>query len=201
MGYYTRYNFVVMDYGKNGPSDYDIVEKILRINATNKGDEFAYPLVRQINSLGGLFNWDRDIPTQSGLDEISPDEEVTWYDAEDDIKKLSKEFPNVIFCLSGTGEEGGDEWESYFKNGKCHTYKPTMPKFNPLHLDINDEDSEAADLISNIVNLLNELKEKYPNAKLTVQSLDGVEKVSDLNISCDVSNPTEWGISVSKTAE
>lgn len=201
MGYYTRYNFAVVDYGKSDIGDFDIVERILKLHAENKKDEFAYPLVRMINDLGGLFYWSRDILTQSRLEEISPDEEATWYDAEDDIKKLSKELPDITFCLSGSGEEGGDEWARYFKNGKCHTYVPTMPKFNPLHLNIDDEDSEAAELISNVVDLFNELKEKYPDTKLSISALGDVQKVSDLDISCDASNPDEWGISVDKATK
>ena len=41
-----------------------------------------------------------------------------WYDHEDDMKKLSLMFPDIVFDLYGEGDEAGDIWHKYFKNGK-----------------------------------------------------------------------------------
>jgi hypothetical protein len=43
---------------------------------------------------------------------------VKWYDHEEDMKELSKIYPEVVFKLKGEGEEGGDIWVKYFKNGQ-----------------------------------------------------------------------------------
>lgn len=46
-----------------------------------------------------------------------------WYGHEDDMLEVSRKFPETIFELSGAGEEAGDLWRKYFKDGKiqrCH---------------------------------------------------------------------------------
>jgi hypothetical protein len=46
--------------------------------------------------------------------------QVSWQEEEYDkvMKEISKEYPNVIFELSGEGEERGDIWKNYYVNGK-----------------------------------------------------------------------------------
>lgn len=49
-----------------------------------------------------------------------------WYDAEEDMKEMSKQFPDVLFELFGNGEETGDLWYAWFKNGKMQYTKATV---------------------------------------------------------------------------
>lgn len=42
-----------------------------------------------------------------------------WYSADDDLKEFSKKYPDVLFTLDVKGEEAGDIWRLYVKNGKC----------------------------------------------------------------------------------
>jgi hypothetical protein len=44
-----------------------------------------------------------------------------WYDHDQDMLEFSKVFPKVLFTLEGEGEEGGDLWKAYYKNGKQQT--------------------------------------------------------------------------------
>ncbi len=44
--------------------------------------------------------------------------ECKWYTHESDMKEFSKRFLDTVFQLSGSGEEAGDLWVKYFKNGK-----------------------------------------------------------------------------------
>jgi hypothetical protein len=64
------------------------------------------------------------------------DEACKWYGNEGDMKKLSLEFPTVLFTLSGEGEEAGDIWKKYFRNGKIQiaNAKITVAEFNPKEL-------------------------------------------------------------------
>lgn len=41
-----------------------------------------------------------------------------WYNHEEDMLEVSRAFPDTLFELHGEGEEPGDLWRKYFKNGK-----------------------------------------------------------------------------------
>ena len=41
-----------------------------------------------------------------------------WYSCENDMRRISSQYPNYVFKVSGEGEEAGDLWVRYFSNGK-----------------------------------------------------------------------------------
>jgi len=47
------------------------------------------------------------------------DAEVKWYDHDEHMRKISKKYPDVLFELTGYGEEKLDFWRTYYKNGKA----------------------------------------------------------------------------------
>jgi hypothetical protein len=49
------------------------------------------------------------------------EDETTWYDHETDMLEFSKLYPDLVFKLSGVGEDKIDLWKKYFKNGKMQT--------------------------------------------------------------------------------
>ena len=51
---------------------------------------------------------------------------IKWYDCEKDMKVYSKKHPNVVFCIDGEGEESGDIWKAYFKDGKMFKTKAVL---------------------------------------------------------------------------
>ena len=55
-----------------------------------------------------------------------------WYDHRDHMARLSKQHPNVLFTLNGEGEESGDLWREYFKNGKSHRIRAKI-SFDPYN--------------------------------------------------------------------
>ena len=63
-------------------------------------------------------------------------DDMKWYDHEEDMRDFSKKFPDVLFILDGAGEESGDIWKKYFKNGLMQSLKPKLkfPPYNPARL-------------------------------------------------------------------
>lgn len=49
------------------------------------------------------------------------EDEIKWYTHDNDMRTVSKMYPDLLFILSGEEEESGDLWKSYYKNGKVHT--------------------------------------------------------------------------------
>lgn len=58
-------------------------------------------------------------------------ERSSQYDWEGELKELSQEFPDCVFELDGDGEESGDVWRAYFKNGKMQK-APAKIVFDPF---------------------------------------------------------------------
>ena len=49
------------------------------------------------------------------------DTPATWYEHNEDMKKVSLAYPDVIFTLTGRGGENDDCWTAYHQNGKSYT--------------------------------------------------------------------------------
>lgn len=68
-----------------------------------------------------IYELDIDYPLIDG-------DSCKWYNHEDDMRKLSLQFRDMLFELNGYGEEAGDLWIKYFKNGKMQ-YCPAIISF------------------------------------------------------------------------
>jgi hypothetical protein len=53
-----------------------------------------------------------------------------WYDHEQEMIEFSKFVPEIVIKLHGIGEEQGDEWYKYFKNGKMQVCRAIIT-FDP----------------------------------------------------------------------
>jgi hypothetical protein len=96
MGYYTYYTMEAVDTKTNGPL------------STEREREICERLVAI--SQGAV--WDAKT-----FDEVLC-ESMKWYDHQDNMIDLSKEFPDVMFMLEGEGEERDDNWRLYVCNGE-----------------------------------------------------------------------------------
>jgi hypothetical protein len=90
LGYYTNFSLEAENIGGN--PDYD--KEVIRQNSPED-------LVENLLGQSYLFNTD-----------------TKWYDHPEDMKKVSKAYPGVLFTLNGAGEESGDIWRKYYFDGK-----------------------------------------------------------------------------------
>ena len=97
MGYYTKYTLFVKH------DDLDMQAEVL--DAIQ--EELLYP-----------FQCTDGIEDPDGGWGLSAGEACKWYEHHEDMVKLSKRYPTILFTLEGEGEESGDIWIKYFKNGK-----------------------------------------------------------------------------------
>lgn len=50
---------------------------------------------------------------------------IKWYTQWDDMMSISRRYPDVVFRVRGDGEESGDAWQTFYKNGKYSNWKLT----------------------------------------------------------------------------
>jgi hypothetical protein len=91
MGYMTNYTLFYR-YSDDAEPDYYLHEEVL---------------VTFLDTVTG-YHWDRNFQLF----------DAKWYDHHDHMLKISTDYPDLIFTLKGEGEEAGDLWKKYYKNGK-----------------------------------------------------------------------------------
>lgn len=124
MGYYTRYSMEVQDIDNKGYDSYKIAKYMLdKQKESNKFYVFKYELEDFVE------NEDATSGVDYGLS--FGDNEYKWYDNEEDMRLLSKEFPDILFKLHGEGEDNKDIWDKYFMNGKMQ-YCPAKIIYPPF---------------------------------------------------------------------
>lgn len=113
MGYYTRYSLEVINDSDspnyNAEYDRDVMQ------AGESDEDFVSEYVGS----SWIF-----------------EDTCKWYDHDDNMRDISKNYPGVLFILSGEGEESGDIWKAYYRDGKCQFTKAELSfeKFDPEKL-------------------------------------------------------------------
>jgi len=76
---------------------------------------------------------------------------MKWYDWSKDMASLSLKYPNLLFSLEGEGEDSGDIWKAWARNGKVVEarakiiFEPAGDLDELLPLDPEAEAREAAE--------------------------------------------------------
>ena len=80
------------------------------------------------NIVKGALDDPQNFPTSYGcsFQGCCDDGPIKWYDHDDEMKRLSKHFPDVVFILKGDGEDSDDRWVTYYKNGISQSFTATV---------------------------------------------------------------------------
>lgn len=103
MGYYTRFKLNTIN------NKYKVSDIICYMKKASHESDAYYPFKREFDD----YLFDESI-SDFEMDSV----ESKWYEHHEEMIELSKRFPETIFCLYGDGEENGDTWYKYYKNGK-----------------------------------------------------------------------------------
>jgi hypothetical protein len=136
MGYYTRYS---LDIQKYDDTEYqkqklEMNEKIQEILESDLSTDIAN---LAIDAIKEKYESKTRVPTKEevighiGCDPFS--DSCKWYEHTDDMIKISKKYPGVLFILSREGENSGDIWKEYFYNGMVQIAIATIT-FEPFDL-------------------------------------------------------------------
>ena len=104
MGYYTSYSLQIEDATEQQLQD---------IHAYLVNDESFEALDRSVMS-----------------NRYGEADTAKWYEHDEDMGLLARQFPQCLFLLSGEGEESGDLWIKYYRGdkmqeaGACISYDP-----------------------------------------------------------------------------
>lgn len=122
MGYYTDFKLSVEG---NGPVYDKFMQEIEGIRVARGNYDLEMPKL-----LNGYY------------------QEMKWYEHEEDMKTLSLEWPNLLFILEGDGENRGDVWKAWFRNGLMHkmeakivfeTLQPDLDTLLPLNKEFEEK--------------------------------------------------------------
>jgi hypothetical protein len=88
-------------------------------------------LVEILEEISG-YEWDLNVTNSAWMN-------GKWYDHDEHMVRLSKMFPDVTFQLDGEGEESGDIWRAWYKNGwsYCTKAKIVLDSFDETKLQLN----------------------------------------------------------------
>ena len=110
MGYYTRFFIEIRSHITK-----ETAEKIVQ----SINDKIGFPDFH-------LYEPSNITDTDETTWDIEPDDELKWYEWEDDMDKVAAEYPDIEFRIEGRGEDVEDWWIALLK-GKRKQIRYVQP--------------------------------------------------------------------------
>ena len=135
MGYYTYYDLHIDNSQVKDQVEKKKQSEIEEIQQSNISNELKKRLIKDVEKM-----YETSVVTQNDVVNFltfNPfGDHDKWYEHTQDMCRVSMEYPNVLFTLTGNGEEPEDMWVKYFMNGKVQIEKAviTYGKFDPKKL-------------------------------------------------------------------
>lgn len=121
MGYYTQF-LITWDKHEDETIDQAIEKKFNEITGIDE------------ESFGWSYDvWDGDKKTYSITFNAK------WYNWKKDMNELSRAYPDMIFRVTGDGEESGDFWKSIWKDGCYEIQYAEIPPFTGEMKEYTDD--------------------------------------------------------------
>lgn len=118
MGYYTKYTLEWDDNALIADLNNSVKELTDSLLNRELSGALRTAAEREISRLESLI---QGPDPRTSLQEIAGyyvlDGPTKWYSWKVDMETLSARYPSTLLTLTGYGEESGDIWRAYFKNG------------------------------------------------------------------------------------
>ena len=152
-----------------------------RFKGRVSGDEFTMAKFEGDAEIGRTFgSYDFPLSDFNNKHGFGDGETYKWYGYEADMLALSNRYRNLLFELTGEGEESGDMWKAWYRNGK-HVrvqaqivfVEPDLDTLLPLDLDYEKKAREQA--FADALAAVERAEAEYEKAKALVDSLQPQE--------------------------
>jgi hypothetical protein len=139
MGYNTRFNLTVKISPTEFIDDKSIMDELKKKNTIERDFELLNRLKNRPlteNEIISEFRSECEDAEYSINEDGGAEDPCSWYEHEKDLNDFSRKYPDVLFELYGEGENPGDMWKKYFRNGKMQVCKAelTFPPFDEKKL-------------------------------------------------------------------
>ena len=109
MGYYTYYTLDYTDKG-NPAVDEKVARALAKHEVLGTSEQDLETYLSYHKQYGGSV-------CERFIHELISSDDYKWYNHEEDMRRVSREVPDVLFTLWGKGEDWEDRWVLYFKHG------------------------------------------------------------------------------------
>jgi hypothetical protein len=125
MGYYTYFDLDIDDSQVKDQVEKKKQSEIEEIQQSNISNELKKRLIKDVEKM-----YETSVVTKNDVVNFLTFNpfggQCKWYEHTEDMRNVSKKYPNVLFTLTGNGEEPEDMWVKYFMNGKVQIEKAVI---------------------------------------------------------------------------